>query len=216
MSLFPRFAQELSPLFRIIDDYDRATRSVARGLDSGFQTFQPKFDVKELKDYYELNGELPGIDQRNVSIEWTDGNTLSISGRTETYTENGTPPKAAIADTPAAGSLNDVAETGSEASYVKPSVSDENEDGETSTVAGETNALTPATTNADQVTKHVEAAQPTAKYWVSERSVGEFHRSFSFPTRVDHDTVKASLKNGILSVVVAKAKKPQPRKINIE
>jgi len=222
MSFFPRFAQEFSPLLRIIDDCDLASRSVVRGLNSGLQSFQPKFDVKELKDAYELTGELPGIEQQNVSIEWTNGNTLSISGRTEKNTERSSPSKAAVAGESiaeiavTAESSDDAADTGSESSYVKPSVTDESEDGENSTVAGETSALTPATTNAGEVKKPVEIAQPTAKYWVSERSVGKFHRSFSFPIRVDHEAVKASLKNGVLTIVVPKAKIPQPRKINIE
>jgi len=219
MSLFPRFAQELTPLFQIINDYDRAARSVARGHGPSCRSFQPKFDVKETKDSYELHGELPGIEQKHVSVEWTDGSTLSISGRLESHAESGTPPAAAIADAPAAESstatesADDKADNESESSYVKPTVSDENEDGETSTVAGEANALTPATTNAGEATK---SAEPTAKYWVSERSVGAFHRSFSFPARVDHEAVKASLKNGILSIVVPKAKITEPRKINIE
>lgn len=41
-------------------------------------------------------------------------------------------------------------------------------------------------------------------YWVSERSVGEFHRTFTFPSRVDNEGVKAKLKDGILSVTVPK------------
>ncbi|KAH7356436.1 HSP20-like chaperone [Rhexocercosporidium sp. MPI-PUGE-AT-0058] len=53
------------------------------------------------------------------------------------------------------------------------------------------------------------------RYWVSERSVGEFSRSFSFPTRVDQDQVKASMKNGILSILVPKLKKAESRKIDI-
>jgi len=218
MSLFPRFAQEFTPLFQIINDYDQAARSLARGHGPSFQSFQPKFDVKETKDSYELHGELPGIEQKHVSVEWTDGTTLSISGRIESHTERGTPPRAAIAGAPAAESTsatesaNDKADSASEPGYVKPSVSDEDGD-ETSTVAGEANALTPATTNAGEVTKSTE---PTAKYWVSERSVGAFHRSFTFPARVDHEAVKANLKNGILSIVVPKAKITEPRKINVE
>ena len=58
--------------------------------------------------------------------------------------------------------------------------------------------------------------QPKYKYWVSERSVGEFHRSFSFPGRVDQDAVRASLKNGILSVVVPKAHHKEAKKIQIQ
>jgi len=65
-----------------------------------------------------------------------------------------------------------------------------------------------------QVVKNEEA--PKSRYWVSERSVGEFYRSFSFPQRIDQEAVKASLNNGILSIVIPKGKAPQPKKINIE
>jgi len=221
MSLF-------TPFFHIINDYDRAARSASRDCGpcgpsfQSFQpTFQPKFDVTESKDSFELTGELPGFDQKNVSVEWTAANTLTISGHTESRTEKGEAPATAATDTSAAKSSaaaesDDVSDTASEASYVKPSVSDETEDGESSTVAGEPSALTPATTAAAEATKPTEPAQPAAKYWISERSTGSFRRSFSFPNRVDHEAVKASLKNGVLSIVVPKAKIPEPRQINIE
>ena len=54
------------------------------------------------------------------------------------------------------------------------------------------------------------------KYWVSERSVGEFHRAFSFSSRVDQDSVTASLKNGVLSVVVPNAASYQAKRINVD
>jgi len=55
------------------------------------------------------------------------------------------------------------------------------------------------------------------KLWVSERSVGEFSRSFSFPERVDQDAVKASFKNGVLSIVVPKVQKKEgTKKIQIQ
>lgn len=54
------------------------------------------------------------------------------------------------------------------------------------------------------------------KYWVSERTTGEFQRVFTFPTPVDHDKVKATLKNGILSVTVPKTTAPTTKKITIE
>jgi HSP20 family protein len=212
MSLFPRFAQEVSPLFRVLDDYERASRHFNNSLSSEFRSFQPKFDVKELKDSYELHGELPGIEQKDVSIEWTDGNTLAISGRTEKTLERGTRPSAAgtIEEAPDASSDTQAApeaesSTGNE-HYQKPSVTDDGAD-DVSTVA---------TTNAGEVVKSGGNQQQEAKYWVSERSVGEFHRSFSFPTRVDHEAVKASLKNGILSIVVPKAQAPKARKIEIQ
>jgi HSP20 family molecular chaperone IbpA len=219
MSFFAPFAQELTPLFRVLEDFDRASRT------SGVRFFQPKFDLKELKDAYELHGELPGIEQKDVSIEWTDGNTLTISGKTEKTVERGTRPAAAgaIEDAPtASGAIQaapEAAESGTSNNehYRQPSVADEGAD-EASTVNDDNNtALTPATTNAGEVAKTAETQQqPEAKYWVSERSIGEFHRSFRFPTRVDHEAVKASLKNGILSILVPKAQAPRPRKIEIQ
>ena len=53
------------------------------------------------------------------------------------------------------------------------------------------------------------------KYWVSERSVGEFSRSFSFPGAVDVEKVKASLEHGILKIVVPKMEKKTGRRIEI-
>jgi HSP20 family molecular chaperone IbpA len=220
MSLFPRFAQEFSPHFRILNEYDQAAQQFTNTASTHLRSFQPKFDVKELKDSYELHGELPGIDQKDVSIEWTDGTTLAIKGRTEKHVERGTRP-AAIEEAPkSSGAIQAAPEAetstpASEHNFHKASVSEEGED-DASTVAGDHNALTPATTNAGEVAKPAESQEPEAKFWVSERSVGEFHRSFTFPTRVDHDGVKASLKNGILSIVVPKAQAPKARKIEIQ
>lgn len=61
-----------------------------------------------------------------------------------------------------------------------------------------------------------EEKKEEAKYWVSERSIGEFSRTFTFPGRVDQDGVKASMKNGVLSIVVPKSKKAEGRKISIQ
>jgi HSP20 family molecular chaperone IbpA len=199
MSLFPRFTQEFAPLFRLMDDYDRQViRPDFEKQLRSIKAFTPKFDVKEIEDAYELHGEFPGVDQKNINIEWTDQNTLTVSGRHETVREEGERPTAAI-------------EAGTEAKKVEqapakdkqPSVEDED-------------AVTE-----QQITKQgnqevAKNEEPKSKFWVSERSVGEFHRSFSFPQRVDQDAVKASLKNGILSILVPKAKAPEPRKIHIE
>lgn len=55
------------------------------------------------------------------------------------------------------------------------------------------------------------------KTWVSERTVGDFLRTFNFPTPVDQDKCKASMKNGILSINVPKVEeKKQSRRIAIE
>lgn len=196
MSIFPR--TEFTPLFRLLDDYDaHRNTSNGRGRNSAIRAFQPKFDVREITDAYELQGELPGLNQQDVHIEFNDPHTLVIKGRTEREYSSGTPPNA----------LEGGRITGEEAdhhndqtsAYHKATVED---DGEATESAVATSSGT--------------TSGPKAKYWVTERSVGEFHRSFSFPSRVDQDSVKASLKNGILSVVVPKAKATQSRRINVE
>ena len=58
-------------------------------------------------------------------------------------------------------------------------------------------------------------SQEQPRFWRWERSVGEFSRVFSFPSRVDHDAVTATFNNGILSVTVPKAKKMATRRIVI-
>jgi HSP20 family molecular chaperone IbpA len=194
MSLFPRFAQEFTPLFRLLDDYDRASRDTFPQANRHLRSFTPKFDVKELKDAYELHGELPGIDQKDISLEWSDSNTLTISGHVESHYESGEPPR---------GTIEDV-EKSDNPDYKKPTVEEEGE---------ASNTTSQALTKTDDTSK--ELSKPAEKFWVMERSVGEFHRSFSFPARVDQDNVKASLKNGVLTIAVPKAQKPQARRINI-
>jgi len=60
------------------------------------------------------------------------------------------------------------------------------------------------------------AKETRPKYWVSERVVGEFERSFSFPGSIDVDRVSAKLEHGILRIVVPKREKPLGRKIAIQ
>lgn len=48
-----------------------------------------------------------------------------------------------------------------------------------------------------------------------EYQVGDFLRSFILPDEVDHDRIQARLANGVLEVVLPKAPKAQPRRIQI-
>ncbi len=48
-----------------------------------------------------------------------------------------------------------------------------------------------------------------------ERSYGSFLRTFSLPSQVDPEGVKAAFKDGILTVEVPKAEEAKPRKIAI-
>jgi HSP20 family protein len=92
--------------------------------------------MREMKDRYVLEGELPGVEKKDIDIEFTDNNTLSVSGHTEQATST---------------------------------------------------------------------EGPEHSWWYSERSTGDFRRSFNFPAPVDHDHVEASLNNGVLSISLPKA-----------
>jgi len=197
--LFPRF-NEFSPLFRLADELDRATRSgpLSGSMQANTRSFTPRFDVRESKEAYELHGELPGIEQSNVNIEWTDDNTLAISGHTEHAYESGE--ESRVTDT----------ENGSH--YHKPTIEEEGEG------AAKTGAQGQALTKTDEK-KEVAAGtdENRPRFWVSERSYGSFHRSFQFPAAIDPDNIKASLKNGILEIVVPKKiKAREARKITIQ
>lgn len=178
------------------------------------RSFTPRFDVKEAGSNYELQGELPGFEQHNLDIEFVDERTLVVRGKLaseQTYSNDSAAEdgqQKAVADTAA----NDNASERSP-NYREASVEDEYVDAgaESETVRDD---------KPGEVAKAAEAtnkvAEPQFKYWVSERSAGEFERRFAFPGRVDQDEVKASLKNGILSIIVPKIVEREAKRISIQ
>lgn len=49
----------------------------------------------------------------------------------------------------------------------------------------------------------------------SERFLGRFHRTLALPTQVDGEKVKATYKDGILTVVLPKAEEAKPKQIHV-
>jgi HSP20 family molecular chaperone IbpA len=165
-----------SPLLQLLDGYEGCRKPQPHN-------FTPAFDVRELDASYQLDGELPGVDQNNIEIEFTDAHTLVIKGHTErNYSNN---EDIASSRSPSAG-------------WHQPTVED-----------GDAESIISADTASSQ-----EAQPSPAHFWASERSIGDFQRTFSFTARVDQDSVRANLKNGILSVVVPKKTTPT-KKIRI-
>jgi len=212
MSFFPRSfitpdsSTSFHPLFRLLDDYSQYSKNDGSHYQStSRKTFIPKFDLKEVGDHYELHGEVPGIDQKDVQLEFTDNQTLTVKGRVERHYQSGTPAAGFVEGAAAPHAITETGEKGTHKAH-QPTVEDEDKDNAVST---------PASTTKEVAETAEKPKEPEAKYWVSERSVGEFSRSFTFPVRVDQDGVKASMKNGILSVIVPKAKKTESRKITI-
>lgn len=232
MSMFgPRFYTSPEPnftgLFRLIDDFDKyasdgVQQNGNRHHTRHVQTFTPKFDMKETSENYELHGELPGIEKKDVHIEFTDPQTIVVRGRVERSYTSGTPPAGLLEKNnqiEMSGAITEAAKEHHDKVH-QPTVEDDTEETASTTTTGAATSATPATTVAEVDKNKTVAEQPKSqqnqhRFWVSERSVGEFSRTFQFPSRVDHDQVNASLNNGILSVVVPKAKKHEGRRILI-
>lgn len=188
------------PTLLLLDEITdgEATRRQANSKQNQARFFAPRFDLKEVKNAYHLDGELPGFEQSDISLEFTDEHTLVVSGRVEVKREEGTKPKELT-------SGSDQQQAAIKDSSHRATVEDEDKDTSTEVVK-----------SSAKEDGQDESREPEHTYWVSERTSGSFTRSFSFPARVDQDGVKASLKNGILSVVVPKAPAPESRRIAIQ
>ena len=196
----PQYLSPEASFFQLLSELDQPQKCAPR--QHRPQTFTPRFDVAEVEGAYELYGELPGIEQNDITIEFSDAQTLVIKGKTER-----------AASTPAAAqseATND-SETSSEKAH-NPTVEDEYDEADTPLA---TPATTATVTDEKQEQPAAEAQAPKPKYWVAERRVGTFARSFSFSQRIDQDAVQASLKAGILRVVVPKAQKPSKVVVNV-
>lgn len=213
---------DFAPLFSFFDDSLAELDQHMHQAQSQFKRpFHPKFDVKETKEAYSVEGEVPGFDAKDISIEFLDdGHTLQIKGRTvkETKREH-TPAKAVEGPTSEPVKAIDAPATASETSSLKShhATVEDDVEGQAKPSAAE---ATPEPTSEQAVTespkavKQQESEEPVN--WISERYTGSFTRSFSFPSKVDQEAVKASLKDGILAITLPFAKKPEGRKIQIE
>jgi HSP20 family protein len=64
--------------------------------------------------------------------------------------------------------------------------------------------------------RKLEEGTKREDYMRLERPFGSFSRSFSLPTTVDSEKVKASHKDGILRVVLPKKEETKPKQIKVE
>lgn len=63
--------------------------------------------------------------------------------------------------------------------------------------------------------REVEEKQEGDSFFLSERSYGTFARSFALPENADVQNVTAQLKDGVLTISLAKRAEAQPRKITL-
>ncbi|KAJ0168634.1 DNA repair protein rhp51 [Colletotrichum tanaceti] len=151
-----------------------------------------------------MHGELPGMKKEDVSIEFTDPHTLHIRGRVERSYTAGNPPAGFLQGNGAeiSGAITDGSEKKSRSASHQPTVEDEKDDDGNST-AQPTPATTVAEVDRSAALGKKEPAD-NAKYWVSERSIGEFSRTFNFPGQISQDAVSASFKDDLDAMAVGK------------
>ncbi|KAJ2903184.1 hypothetical protein MKZ38_010316 [Zalerion maritima] len=209
-----------TPLFRLLSDWDDYSREVTppgrnshrRGITPHLKPFAPKFDFRETADTYELHGELPGATKDNISVDFSDDSTIIVKGKIERTYEAGSPPAGWVEGRVASGTITEAGENGSNDQSHKATVEDAGEDGEGAAAEKQVTKQQSAT---DKKEEKKEPSGDRSRYWVSERSIGEFSRAFQFPAPVDSDAVTASLKEGILHISVPKTTKKATRSIAV-
>lgn len=63
--------------------------------------------------------------------------------------------------------------------------------------------------------KEEENQENAPKYLIRERAEGQFKRSFALPKDADRDSIKATLKEGLLNLTIGKKPEAKPMSIKI-
>jgi len=67
------------------------------------------------------------------------------------------------------------------------------------------------------ISAHVEPQIPEGHQLVySEYKTADYQRTFSVPEEIDVEKIEASVKNGLVTVILPKSQKPQARKIPVK
>ncbi len=64
--------------------------------------------------------------------------------------------------------------------------------------------------------REAEKEEKTDTYYACERSYGSFLRAFTLPDGIDGNSVRADLKDGVLTVSIKKSPELQPKKIAVQ
>ncbi|KAF3928728.1 hypothetical protein AA313_de0207085 [Arthrobotrys entomopaga] len=181
-------------------DFDDAQTIVVKGEISRAKRHFNKHTEENSKEGEELTEEALQASAAAASQEKTTVTT--VEGETVVYDDaasvssNKSKGKAATVEDDV-----DESETASNASF-------EVVDGPTKADKGKAVAKDADVEMSEAAEKPTTAAAPkakkNAKYWIAERPIGVFERKFKFQGLIDQDNVRASLENGLLTIIVPK------------
>lgn len=232
--------QASSPLYRLLSDVDRLSR---RNQDVCYvyhtvapRPWQPRFDAQETANVYLIRGELPGLTKENISVEFPEPQKMVIRGQVveggqetpaQPAAQPATQPEPEAAETETPAPPSPVSESARSRNSYQATVEDGDDNDDFDVVSDfsdkeEQEKQQPAPVPAKEEPKPqpTEVAKPQPAENVQaqpaqRRVVREFSRTYTFPTPVDFDGTTADLKDGLLTIVVPKPKKPEPRRIII-
>lgn len=212
--------RDFSPIMNYIDEFDRHFSRRHRFMNC----FIPRFDLEEDAHNYYLYGDIPGATVNDITVEAHDDHTLVVYGKTfrpgpERNSEEQGTLKVGVEDREHGGDQK--GEYGQQQQLAP--TTQENQ------VAPPTQNYPPPPTQPAQVHPHHQRhgttpfatlqSEPQPQFTasghrilLSERLVGDFTRTFAFPTPVIEAGVQASMENGVLSLVVPKKEKTEERK----
>lgn len=216
-------AFDIDALIRLLDD-DETPKDKSPGLSSpSGSSSSRKFDVKECKNAYELRAEVPGLEQKNIDIEFVDTKTLVIKGslaKVEDTKPNEDEDNEGPADSEGPAAIEDKADDKSDRTSDSSSISAIAASSSNQTSVEDWPEEEPGTEIAKKGkgygTMVKQNEESFNKYLIRECSTGKFKRTFSFPHKVDRNGANASLKNGILTIRVPKQVKKGSERKKIE
>ena len=192
-----KLGTSFTSLSHLFEDFENYLRHVGGHTPH----WQPRFDIRETVDTYELYGELPGVTRKDIIIEFTGSETILIQGTVERTYSTTTPPTDLLGDTAMPG-----------VNAQEDSRIDDRESVQVHGAVMENEGM-----SGDDVGKVEDKALLfKEKYWLTERNIGEFSRSFNFPSHINQQNVKADFKDGILTVIIPKCNKTKAQRILVQ
>lgn len=219
--------RDFSPILNYIDEFDRHFSRRHRFVNC----FIPRFDLEEDSHNYFLYGDIPGATVEDITVEAHDNHTLVIYGKTNRAGPDREGERRQQEERDESGFVKVNVEdkesgenrTSDETTLTYPTPAPAPIPN--TTTEGPTSQAPPpnhhdVATHPQGVASHPhphhqrlptsggDGAQsqslPSHKILLSERLVGDFYRTFAFPAAVEEQGVRASMENGVLSLVVPK------------